>query len=215
MNNEINKMKDNKKSPNVADQSIEKDIEKKLKKTEPMKKIDQDKQKDDIYKKNLDELKSKLSETEDRVIRSLADIENLRKRHDRELDDLRKYSSKDFALSLLSVADNFERAMKSLPENTSEENEIFKNLIIGIKAIEKEFYDVFEKNGITAFSSKDKKFDPELHQAVSQIESEIEEGKIVEELQRGFKIFDRLLRPSMVIVSKGVVVKDSIKDEKK
>ena len=93
--------------------------------------------------------------------------------------------------------------MQSIPNDISEDNQSIQNLVEGIKAIEKEFYDTFEKNGIVAFSSVNKKFDPDLHQAVSQINSEIKEGLIVKELQQGFKIADRLLRPAMVVVSKG------------
>ncbi|MDC3090950.1 nucleotide exchange factor GrpE [Rickettsiales bacterium] len=161
------------------------------------------KEKVEIEKKNYEELKLKLKETEDRVLRTLAENENLRKRHHRELEESRKYASKNFAFSLLTIADNFQRAMQSIPNDISEDNQSIQNLVEGIKAIEKEFYDIFEKNGIIAFSSVNKKFDPDLHQAVSQINSEIKEGLIVEELQQGFKIADRLLRPAMVVVSKG------------
>ena len=154
--------------------------------------------------KNLvNDLKKKLSENEDRLLRSLADNENLRKRHEKEMEDTRKYVMKGFASSLLSVSDNFHRAMQSIPVDISEDNKLLKNLVDGIKAVEKELYDVFEKNGISQFSSLDKKFDPEFHQAVSQINSEKEEGQVVQELQKGFKIGERLLRPAMVVVSKG------------
>ena len=163
--------------------------------------------------KNLvNDLKKKLSENEDRLLRSLADNENLRKRHEKEMEDTRKYVIKGFASSLLSVSDNFHRAMQSIPVDISEDNKLLKNLVDGIKAVEKEFYDVFEKNGINQFSSLDKKFDPEFHQAVSQIDSEKEEGQVVQELQKGFKIGDRLLRPAMVVVSKGKQAEK--KDEK-
>ena len=157
-------------------------------------------------KKIIEELKVKLKESEDRTLRSLAEIENLRKRHERELDNATKYAVKSFANSLLSVADNFERAMKLVPKETSEDEKVLKNLIIGIQAIEKDFYKTFENNGITKFSSVNMKFDPELHQAVSKQPSDvIKEGFIVEELQSGFKIENRLLRPAMVVVSEGQV----------
>ena len=161
------------------------------------------KEKTQIERKNFEELKLKLKETEDRVLRTLAENENLRKRHERELEESRKYASKNFALSLLNIADNFQRAMKSIPNDIPQDNKNIINLIEGIKAIEKELYTIFEKNGITAFSSVNQKFNPELHQAVSQINSEVKEGLIVEELQQGFNIADRLLRPAMVVVSKG------------
>ena len=151
----------------------------------------------------LNDLKVKLKENEDRLLRSLAETENLRKRHDKEINDLRKYAISNFAFSLLSIADNFERAMQSVPKDLPEDNLILKNLVIGIRAIEKEFYDVFEKNGIQKFSSLNTKFNPELHQAVSQVFSDTEEGFVVEEHQKGFKVGERLLRPAMVVVSKG------------
>ena len=151
----------------------------------------------------LNDLKVKLKENEDRLLRSLAETENLRKRHDKEINDLRKYAISNFAFSLLSIVDNFERAMQSVPKDLPEDNLILKNLVIGIRAIEKEFYDVFEKNGIQKFSSLNTKFNPELHQAVSQVFSDTEEGFVVEEHQKGFKVGERLLRPAMVVVSKG------------
>ena len=151
----------------------------------------------------LNDLKVKLKENEDRLLRSLAETENLRKRHDKEINDLRKYAISNFAFSLLSIADNFERAMQSVPKDLPEDNLILKNLVIGIRATEKEFYDVFEKNGIQKFSSLNTRFNPELHQAVSQVFSDTEEGFVVEEHQKGFKVGERLLRPAMVVVSKG------------
>ena len=151
----------------------------------------------------LNDLKVKLKENEDRLLRSLAETENLRKRHDKEINDLRKYAISNFAFSLLSIADNFERAIQSVPKDLPEDNLILKNLVIGIRAIEKEFYDVFEKNGIQKFSSLNTRFNPELHQAVSQVFSDTEEGFVVEEHQKGFKVGERLLRPAMVVVSKG------------
>ena len=97
--------------------------------------------------------------------------------------------------------------MKAIPRDLLQDDKDIKNLVEGIKAIEKEFYDIFEKNGIIVFPSEKQKFDPDIHQAVSQINSEVKEGFIVEELQQGFKIADRLLRPAMVVVSKGKEIK--------
>lgn len=184
-----------------------KNIKKNLNKNEKIENVD---------KNIIEDLKIKLKECEDRVLRCLADNENLRKRHERELEDSMKYANKNFSLSLLSIADNFQRAMDSIPKDLESENELFKNLYNGVKAIEKEFYDVFEKNGIKKFSSKGQKFNPELHQAVNQVNhNEIEEGFVVDELQVGFNIGERLLRPSMVSVSKGLEKKlESQKDNK-
>ena len=153
----------------------------------------------------IDDLKSKLSDVENKLLRSLAENENLRKRHDKEIEDNSKYAIKNFSYSLLNVADNLQRALGSIPDNEIKalDENVLKNLIIGIKAVEKELLDSLEKNGVVKFDSINQKFNPEIHQAVSKVHNEKEEGIIVEEMQKGFKIGDRLLRPAMVSVSMG------------
>ncbi len=151
----------------------------------------------------VEELKQKLKDVEDKLLRSLAENDNLRKRHEKETEDNLKYATKNFALSLLPVIDNFQRARLSVKNEEIEENKVLKNLVIGIQAIEKELGDALENNNIKGFDSLDQKFNPELHQAVSKIHSEKQDGIIVEELQKGFMIGDRLLRASMVVVSMG------------
>ena len=153
----------------------------------------------------VDELKTKLKDVEDKLLRSLADNDNLRKRHDKEIEDNSKYAIKNLSYSLLNVADNLERALKSIPNNDTEglDNNVIKNLVIGIKAVEKELIDSLEKHGVSKFESVNQKFNPELHQAVSKVHNEKPEGLIVEEMQKGFKIGERLLRPAMVVVSMG------------
>ena len=136
-------------------------------------------------------------------MRSLAENDNLRKRHEKEIEDSSKYAIKNLSYSLLPAVDNFQRALNSIPGNEKKDDSVVKNLVIGIKAIEKELLDALEKNGVTIFESLNQKFDPELHQAVSKVNSEKEEGIIVEEMQKGFKIDQRLLRPAMVVVSMG------------
>ena len=148
-------------------------------------------------------LKIKLKDVEDKLLRSLAENDNLRKRHEKETEDNLKYATKNFASLLLPVTDNFQRAMHSVKNEKIEENKVLKNLVIGIEAIEKELGDALEKNGIKRFDSLNQKFNPELHQAVSKIHSDKADGTVVEELQKGFMIEDRLLRPAMVIVSMG------------
>ena len=153
----------------------------------------------------VDELKSKLKDAEDKLLRSLADNDNLRKRHDKEIEDNSKYAIKNLSYSLLNVADNLQRALESIPttEANDLDNNVIKNLIIGIKAVEKELIDSLEKHGVTKFDSINQKFNPEIHQAVSKVHNEKPEGLIVEEMQKGFKIGERLLRPAMVVVSMG------------
>ena len=162
-----------------------------------------DVKKNDESEKVINELKQKLQDVEDKLLRSLAENDNLRKRHEKEKEDNLKYATKNFASSLLPVTDNFQRAMSSVENVNVEENKVLKNLVIGIQAIEKELGDAFQKNGVKRFDSLDKKFDPERHQAVSKIHSEKPDGIVVEELQKGFMIEDRLLRAAMVVVSMG------------
>ena len=173
-----------------AKKSLDKDVQKKVKNAQDL---------------LVDELKSKLKDVEDKLLRSLADNDNLRKRHDKEIEDNSKYAIKNLAYSLLNVADNLQRALESIPKTEASglDNNVIKNLIIGIKAVEKELIDSLEKNGVTKFDSINQKFNPEIHQAVSKIHNEKADGTIVEEMQKGFKIGDRLLRPAMVVVSMG------------
>ena len=153
--------------------------------------------------KKVADLSTKNKELEEKILRLLAESENLRKRHEREIQDSQSYAIKNFASSLLSIADNFQRSLQSVPEKETQ-NTLVNNLIIGIKAVEKEFFEVFEKNGIKKFSSINQKFDPEIHQAVSKTNHDkIQKGFVCDELQLGFKISDRLLRPAMVVVSEG------------
>ena len=157
----------------------------------------------------IDELKIKLKDVEDKLLRSLADNDNLRKRHDKEIEDNSKYAIKNLSYSLLNVADNLQRAIESISgsDSTVVDSNVFKNLVIGIKAVEKELIDSLEKHGVTKFESINQKFNPEIHQAVSKIHNEQPEGLIVEEMQKGFKIGERLLRPAMVVVSMGPEIK--------
>ena len=171
-------------------------------------------QKKDSVGKNqeiVNDLKHKLKECEDKLLRSLAENDNLRKRHEKETEDNLKYATKNFAFSLLPVTDNFQRAIQSIPDDVSEKDKLLKNLVIGIQAVEKELDDVFVKNGIKKFDSLDQKFNPEIHQAVSKVNNDKPEGTIVEEFQRGYMIGDRLLRAAMVVVSMGPVKKEEKK----
>ena len=159
----------------------------------------------------VNDLKHKLKECEDKLLRSLAENDNLRKRHEKETEDNLKYATKNFAFSLLPVTDNFQRAIQSIPDDVSEKDKLLKNLVIGIQAVEKELDDVFVKNGIKKFDSLDQKFNPEIHQAVSKVNNDKPEGTIVEEFQRGYMIGDRLLRAAMVVVSMGPEKKEGKK----
>ena len=154
-------------------------------------------------KKVIEELKTKLKNVEDKLLRELAENDNLRKRHEKELSDSHKFSIKNFSLDILTVSDNFQRAIHSIPNNELEKSTVLKNLVVGLESVEKEMHVVFERNGVKPFESMNEVFDPELHQAVSYKNSDKKSGVIIEEMQKGYKIANRLLRPAMVTVSKG------------
>ena len=135
-------------------------------------------------------------------IRVLAEMENLRKRFDREKIDSIKYGSVNFARDILSPGDNLERALSAINHEEDHPQSI-KNLIEGLKMVQKEFSSALEKNGISKINSMNEKFDPNLHQAMMEVErDDLDEGIVVQEIQTGYMMHDRLLRPAMVGVSK-------------
>ena len=129
-------------------------------------------------------------------------MENLRKRFEREKIDSIKYGSVNFARDVLSPGDNLERALSVINEE-EEQSQSIKNLIEGLLMVKKELSTALEKNGIKKIDSLDKKFDPNLHQAMMEIENnDLDEGVVVQEIQTGYMMHVRLLRPAMVGVSK-------------
>jgi len=164
---------------------------------EEVKELNNNSEKDPIK-----DLEKKIEELNDKLLRSLAESQNLRKIHDKEKEDLIKFSSSNFAREVLSIADNLERAFDLLKNNTEFNNDKFKDVKIGIELIEKELINSFERNGIKSIDSLGKKFDPNYHQALNEFESDKEEGTIVNEIQKGYMLYDRLLRPAMVSISK-------------
>ena len=149
-----------------------------------------------------DKLKEEVKTLKEEKIRVLAEMENLRKRFDREKVDSIKYGSVNFARDILSPGDNLERALSSINKEDDYPQSI-KNLIEGLLMVKKELSTTLEKNGITKIDTLNKKFDPNLHQAMMEIENDnLDEGVVVQEIQTGYMMHDRLLRPAMVGVSK-------------
>ena len=149
-----------------------------------------------------DNLKKEIKILKEEKIRVLAEMENLRKRFDREKIDSIKYGSANFARDILSPGDNLERALSAINEE-EEHPKYIKNLIEGLLMVKKELSTALEKNGITKIDTLNKKFDPNLHQAMMEIENnDLDEGTVVQEIQTGYMMHDRLLRPAMVGVSK-------------
>jgi len=148
-------------------------------------------------------IEAELSEYKDRLLRALAETENVRRRAQREREDASKYAIAGFAKDLLSAADNLRRALESLPE-TEAKDERTRSLLAGVAATERELLGVFERHGIKRIDPKGERFDHNLHQAIFEAERpEQPSGAVVEVLQPGYVLHDRLLRPAMVGVAKG------------
>ena len=166
--------------------------------------IDEDalSEEEDTNETEKDILREEIKTLKEEKIRVLAEMENLRKRFEREKIDSIKYGSVNFARDILSPGDNLERALSAINEE-EEHPQSIKNLIEGLLMVKKELSTALEKNGITKIDSLNKKFDPNLHQAMMEIENnDLDEGVVVQEIQTGYMMHDRLLRPAMVGVSK-------------
>ena len=149
-----------------------------------------------------EKLKDEIKILKEEKIRVLAEMENLRKRFNKEKIDSIKYGSVNFARDILSPGDNLERALSAIDKEEDHPQSI-KNLIQGLLMVKKELSSALEKNGITKIDTLSKKFDPNLHQAMMEIENnDLDEGIVVQEIQTGYMMHDRLLRPAMVGVSK-------------
>ena len=157
-----------------------------------------------------DSQEKKIAELNDKVLRLLAENQNVRKNQEKEKEDILKYGSFNFASQILNLTDNLDRAFLIFKNNEKFKDKEFLEIINGIELIEKELLSTLEKNNITYIDCLNKKFDPNFHQALSEIDSEKEPGTVVEEVQKGYMLHDRLLRPSLVNVAKS-----SKKEEKK
>lgn len=145
---------------------------------------------------------AEIAALKDQVLRVHADSENLRRRLEREKEDAVKYASGKFAKDVLSVADNLRRALESAPKDAGDES--LKNLVIGIEATERELLNVFERHGIARVDPKGQRFDPNLHQAMFEIEDpSVAAGTVLQVVAAGYVQHGRLLRAAMVGVSKG------------
>ena len=147
-------------------------------------------------------LEAELADYKERLLRALAETENTRRRAQRERDDASKYAVSGFAKDLLSAADNLRRALDSLPE-AEIRDERTRNLLAGVAATERELLAVFERHGIRRIDPRGERFDHNFHQAIFEAErADQPTGTIIEVLQPGYVLHERLLRPAMVGVSK-------------
>tara|TARA_B100002003_G_C14034109_1_gene498381 strand:- start:173 stop:874 length:702 start_codon:yes stop_codon:yes gene_type:complete len=144
-----------------------------------------------------------ISNLREEKLRLLAEMDNIRKRFEREKSDSIRFGSTNLARDILSLNDNLTRALENIPDNNSL-SEPIKNLVDGLKMVKKEFTTILEKHGVKKIDALNKKFDHNLHQAMLEIETDKkkEEGLVVQEIQSGYTIHNRLLRPTMVGVSK-------------
>merc|ERR1712070_293641 len=146
----------------------------------------------------------KLKETEDKLLRSLAEIENQRRRFEKEIKDAFEFGSFNFAKESLAILDNLQRAKLAIKNDENlKKNKDLDKFLENITIIEKDLISIFEKNRIKKIDTKNKKFDPNLHQAMSEIEDESKDtGSILQEIQSGYMLGERLLRPALVSVAK-------------
>ncbi len=158
----------------------------------------------------------KLKESEEKLLRSLAELENQRRRFEKEIKDAFEFGSFNFAKENLSTLDNLQRAKEAIKNDEKlKYNKDLDKFLENINIIEKDLISIFEKNRITKIDTKNKKFDPNFHQAMSEIEDDkVEPGSIIQEIQAGYMLGERLLRPALVSVAKKKDKKDEQNKDK-
>lgn len=151
----------------------------------------------------LGAVEAELADAKDRLLRALAETENVRRRAERERSDAARFGAANFAKDLLNVADNLRRALESVPEG-ERGDELMRNLLQGVAATERELLAAFERHGVRRIDPVGERFDHNLHQAMFEVENTGRPaGTVVQVLQPGYVMHDRLLRPALVGVAKG------------
>jgi molecular chaperone GrpE len=149
-------------------------------------------------------LRAEVGELKDKLLRAHAEVENIRKRSEREKEDTSKYAVSRFARDIVNVGDNFRRAIDAVPAGAAEQDPALKSFLEGVTMTERELLNVLERYGIKRVQPLNEPFNPHLHQAVMEIaRTDVPSGTVVQVFQAGFTIEDRVLRPAMVAVSKG------------
>lgn len=155
----------------------------------------------------IEKMQAELTEAKDQYLRTVAEMENLRKRAERDTQESRKYAVSEFARDMINVCENLYRALDSMPKEAleDEKSSTLKTLFVGVDMTRNELLRAFEKHGLVRIMPKrGDAFDHNLHQAVSQIEDGgVPDGTIAQVIQAGYRMHDRLLQPSMVAVAKG------------
>ena len=170
--------------------------------------------KEETKEKSLEE---KLKESEEKNLRSLAEIENQRRRFEKDIKDAFEFGSFNFAKENLAILDNLQRAKEAIRNDEKlKENKDLERFLENISIIEKDLITIFKKNNIEKIDTSGKKFDPNFHQAMSEIENDkVDSGTILQEIQAGYMLGERLLRPALVSVAKKKSSKDQENKDKK
>lgn len=159
---------------------------------------------DEAAQAEIASLKKEVGESRERVLRTLAEMENLRRRSDREKSDVSKFAITRFARDMLTVADNLERAIGAVPPGAVDKDATLKAFFDGVELTQRELLNVLERHGVKKVEADGQRFDPNLHQAMMEMEDkDVPAGTVIKSFQPAFVIEDRILRPAMVVVSKG------------
>jgi molecular chaperone GrpE len=160
---------------------------------------------DDPEPNSAEALAKEAADAKDRMLRTLAEMENLRKRTAKEVADARTYGITSFARDVLQIADNLQRALDAVPAETRDAADPgLKALIEGVELTEKSLHSTLDRNGVTKLDPHGEKFDPNFHQAMFEVpDSSVPNGTVVQVVQSGYKIGERILRPALVGVAKG------------
>lgn len=151
-----------------------------------------------------EELQAQVADLTDRLLRAHAEMDNFRKRTEREREETAKYAITRLAKDIVNVGDNFQRAIEAVPAGAAEQDAALKSFLEGVTMTERELLNALERHGIRRVHPMQEPFNPHLHQAVMEIQkSDVPAGTIVQVFQAGFMIEDRVLRPAMVVVAKG------------
>ena len=149
-------------------------------------------------------LRAEAAELKDKLLRAHAEVENIRKRAEREREETAKYAISKLAREVVGVGDNFQRAIEAVPAGAAEQDPALKSFLDGVTMTERELLNVLERHGIKRIQPINEPFNPHLHQAVMEIQrTDVPAGTAVQVFQAGYTIGDRVLRPAMVAVSKG------------
>ncbi len=152
----------------------------------------------------IGELRREIADLKDRVLRAHADVENIRKRTEREKEETAKYAITKFARDVLTVGDNFQRALGAVPAGAADSDPALKSLAEGVSLIEREFLNALERHGVKRVAPENEPFNPHFHQAVMELpRPDVPSGTVVQVFQSGYTIEGRVLRPAMVVVATG------------